>query len=97
MPPFRVIARHPDKDHHDHAWFAVGGHYDYEDEAKAAAKASSMGNVTKVAPQSLDPEEPIKPDQQRLVSELAELGYEMKVQELPAEGGEWNDVKVKKS
>jgi hypothetical protein len=97
--PFRVVARHPDPDHHDHAWAQVGGLYDYKDDAKDAAAVQA---TLEPNPQSLDPEEPVRPDQDRLVAEYSALGYERKVQELvttksdgdgePIES-RWKDVK----
>lgn len=99
MPPFRVVARHPDKDHSDHAWAQVAGLFDYADDAQAALKPGSFDDPV---PQSLDPDEPIRPDPERRVQEAIVFGYELKAQELvvKTEGdGEtpsehkWKDVK----
>jgi hypothetical protein len=83
-PPYRIIARHPDKSHHDHSWYQVGSTYDYVDEATDAIKDAD-GKLTLVQ-RPLDPDEPIRPSMSRLIDERKALGHEFKVQELVPEG-----------
>lgn len=89
---YRVVARHPDKDHHDHAWHQVAGPFDYLDEAELSEAA-----LDRVQPesQSLAPEEPVRPDPERPLAEALAAGYETKLQELHADGDDahrWKDV-----
>ncbi len=78
MPPFRIAARHPDKDHHDHAWHQIGGLYDsVEDAQDVIDDPVSPGD-----PKSLDPEQRVVRDARVVTTERDGLGYEMQVEEL---------------
>lgn len=86
MPPYRIVARHPDPGHHDHAWAHVGGVYDaLEDAVEDLAAAAE--HPPPPAPASLAPEDRVRVRLGGLIAEMRALGYEEKVQEL--EATEW--------
>jgi hypothetical protein len=77
MPPFRIVARHPDRGHNDHTWAQIGATHDSLEDVEAVLKASRSAD--RPGPRSL-------PLGERVVSDplvdRAEAGYETKVQEL---------------
>lgn len=78
MPPFRIAARHPDRDHVDHAWFQIGGLYDTAEEAQAHIDEDALPS----APESRPVEERPVRGPAAQTSERAELGYEIRVESL---------------
>lgn len=79
MPPFRVVARHPDRGHHDHGWAQVGGTFDSLEDATHRITAAASADP--VQARSLAPDERVVSDPYQRVHTLS---YDHKVQELVA-------------
>lgn len=78
MPPFRIAARHPDKDHADHAWHQIGGLFDAAEDAQHVIDEDTQPPD----PTSVPAEQRVVRDATVVTTERTNLGYEMRVEEL---------------
>jgi hypothetical protein len=79
MPPFRIVARHPDRGHSDHAWAQVGGTFDSREDADAHIRTAAAEEPA--ARRALKPEDRLVHNP--LVSFTSD-DYDVRVQELVA-------------
>lgn len=81
MPPFRIVVRHPDRGHHNHAWGPVGPVFDAREDVDEALADVTPADLTP-APTSLPVEERVRVTLADRLAELEALGYDRKVEEL---------------
>jgi hypothetical protein len=80
MPPFRIVVRHPDSSHHDHAWAAVGGVFDTPEDIDEVLEQAD--GVEPSVPGSLAPEQRVRVTVPQRLAEFVGQGYEVRSQEL---------------
>lgn len=89
MPPFRVIARHPDEDHKDSAPASVGTVFDDREDVDEFIQAATEADRKELHRRnvSVPIEKRVRKRDHEELAELADLGYEIEVEELQV--SEW--------
>jgi hypothetical protein len=82
MGPFRIVARHPDAEHHDHEWAQVGSVFDTAEDAQEVIDAAQAFALP--VPGGVAIAERVKITVEHRLAEVQALGYEIAVQELAA-------------
>lgn len=84
LSTFRIVARHPDKAHKDHAWAAVGPVFDDRAEALEALDAVDDEHREEAdrRDESIPADERVRITLSHRLAEFEVLGFQFKVQQL---------------